>query len=169
MFAGDYARAAEQIDRGLELNPNHSPLLHNRGELLLAQRLDEAAIDPLERSVELSRERSAHYVAMLGSAYARAGRRTEARAILDELTARAGKGRVSAFDMAHLYRLHGPVRAGGTRAGRRAERVRRSALAVRAAHRARIGPGAAERRVQSRDVGDRGQPGRRRVRGRVHR
>jgi len=53
--------------------------------------------------VELSRERSTHFVAMLGSAYARAHRRTEALEIVNELRARAEKGFVSAFDMANLY------------------------------------------------------------------
>jgi serine/threonine-protein kinase len=103
LFARDYRPAAEHIDRGLELNPNHALLLHNLGELLLAQERYAEAIEPLERSVKLSRERSTHYVAMLGSAYARAHRRTEALEILNELTARAEKGLVSAFDIASLY------------------------------------------------------------------
>jgi TolB-like protein/Tfp pilus assembly protein PilF len=103
LFARDYERAAEHIDRGLEVNPNHALLLHNLGELLIARGRFEDAISPLERSVALSRERSTHYVAMLGSGYARAGRMREAREILNELDERAEKGLVSAFDMASLY------------------------------------------------------------------
>jgi TolB-like protein/Tfp pilus assembly protein PilF/tRNA A-37 threonylcarbamoyl transferase component Bud32 len=103
LFARDYQRATEHIDRGLEMNPNHALLLHNLGELLIAQGRFDDAIEPLEQSVELSRERSAHYVAILGSAYARARRRTQAVEILNELTARETKGLVSAFDMAHVY------------------------------------------------------------------
>jgi tetratricopeptide (TPR) repeat protein len=103
LFARDYQRAAEHIDRGLEVNPNHALLLHNLGELLIAQGRFEDAITPLERSVALSREPSTHYLAMLGSGYARAGRKREAREILNGLTARAEKGLVSAFDMASLY------------------------------------------------------------------
>jgi serine/threonine protein kinase/tetratricopeptide (TPR) repeat protein len=103
LFARDYRRAAEQIDRGLELNPNHALLLHNLGELLIAQGRFGDAIEPLEQSVALSRERSTHYLAILGSAYARAHRRREALAILNELTARAEQGLVSGFDMANLY------------------------------------------------------------------
>lgn len=103
IFARDYTRAAEQIDRGLELNPNHVLLLHNRGELLVAQGRWYAAIDPLRQSVELSREPSTHYRAILGMAYARAGRRPEAIAILEDLVTGAANGLVSAFDLASVH------------------------------------------------------------------
>jgi hypothetical protein len=46
---------------------------------------------------------SSHYLAILGCAYARANRRTEALEILDELDRRERRSLVSTFDMAALH------------------------------------------------------------------
>jgi TolB-like protein/Tfp pilus assembly protein PilF len=102
IFSRQYARAAEELRSAVELDPNHALVRHNLGELYLAQGRFTDAIPELERSLALSRERSAHFVAMLGCAYARGNRRRDALGILEDLTRQSRLGRASAFDIASL-------------------------------------------------------------------
>ena len=87
----------------LELNPEHALPLHNLGELFLAQGRWSDAVTYLERSLQGPGDKSSHYLAMLGAAYARAGRANEARSILEELNQRVSDGLVSDFDMAAFH------------------------------------------------------------------
>jgi serine/threonine-protein kinase len=107
LFAGRYDAAAEQFRRTSELSPGHPLIRHNLGELYLARGQFEDAIPELERAAELSAQLSgvpsSHYLAILGCAYARANRRTEALEILDELDRRERRSLVSTFDMAALH------------------------------------------------------------------
>jgi serine/threonine-protein kinase len=110
VFAGHYDLAGEQLREALELDPNHALLLHSLGELSLAQGRWIEAIGYLERSLEGQSEQSSHYLAVLGSALARAGRREDALGILNELGVRLERGLVSAFDLAHLHLALGSER-----------------------------------------------------------
>jgi serine/threonine protein kinase/tetratricopeptide (TPR) repeat protein len=103
LFARQYDRAARFLESASELNPGHALLRHNLGEVYLAQGRFPAAIDQLEKSMELSTEPSAHYLAMLGCAYARGSRTADARRILSQLTERSRQDLVSSFDMASLH------------------------------------------------------------------
>jgi TolB-like protein/Flp pilus assembly protein TadD len=103
LFQRQYDRAAEQLEQARQLNPNHALVLHNLGELYLAQGRFAEAVKELEKSIGTPDDASAHYLAMLGCAYARANRREDAIRKLRELTRRSEKGLVSAFDMASLY------------------------------------------------------------------
>lgn len=103
LFSRQYPQATEHLLWTLELDPSHPLVLHNLGELYLAQGRFAEAITHLRQSVQVSREQSAHYVAMLGCAYARANRRADALEILNDLTRRSKQGLVSAFDMASLH------------------------------------------------------------------
>ena len=103
LFARQYDMAGEQLQEALELNPEHALLLHNLGELSLAQGRWTDAVGYLERSLQGPGDTSSHYLAMLGAAYARAGRHGEARSILQELDRRVSDGLVSDFDMAALH------------------------------------------------------------------
>ncbi len=97
-----YDRAAADLESSAELNPNHALIRHNLAEVYLAQGRHDDALDQALRSVELSREPSLHYRAILGAAYAMANRRTEASSELKELTSRSKQGLVSDVDMALL-------------------------------------------------------------------
>jgi len=103
LFAGQHDLAAGQLLEALEVNPDHALLLHNLGELYLAEGRWTDAVAYLERSVLRQGDKSSHYLAMLGSAYSRAGRQVEARKILNELELRSKQDLVSAFDMASLH------------------------------------------------------------------
>jgi tetratricopeptide (TPR) repeat protein len=102
-FARQYDRAAEYLESTVTIDPNHALVRHNLGELYLAQGRFSEAIEQLKKAVVLSPEPSAHYVAMLGCAYARAARTKEARAVLNQLTSQAERGLVSAFDVASVH------------------------------------------------------------------
>ena len=70
--------------------------------LSLEQKGDLAgAIQALEKAVSVSR--GPHYRALLGRAYSLAGQRDRGLSILEELTALAGQGYVSPFDMAMVH------------------------------------------------------------------
>ena len=104
LFAGRYDEAEAELKRTDEINPDHALVLHNIGEVDLARGRYDASIPGLERSVELSGQvsgfPSSHYLAILGAAYAGAGRRADALAIRDRLAARDSTHLVSEFDMA---------------------------------------------------------------------
>ena len=103
LFAGQYEVAAQQFLEALEINPDHVLLLHNLGEVRLAQGRWTDAVAYLEKSIQRPGEQSSHYLAMLGAAYARAGRKQDAGRMLAELNRRESNGLVSAVDMAVLH------------------------------------------------------------------
>ncbi len=101
IFSKQYDKANELLQNALKVNPNHALILHNIGELYLAQGRYEEAIVPLKQSSDISV--SAHYQAMLGFAYARSNRRSEALKILNELQQRSDPGLISGFNLASIY------------------------------------------------------------------
>jgi serine/threonine-protein kinase len=102
LFKKEYPRAASVLGEALAENPGHVLLLHNLGEVAMAQGRWSEAVEYLEPSVRPG-EQSAHYLAILAAAFARAGREQEAARILTTLEQRAGEGLVSPFDMALVH------------------------------------------------------------------
>jgi serine/threonine protein kinase/tetratricopeptide (TPR) repeat protein len=80
---GDFDRAMEHARRLLELDPNFPLAHHLFGVVYLKQRRYAEAIAEFQRDV--ANDRSAYSLSFLGHAYALAGRRDEALAILKEL------------------------------------------------------------------------------------
>jgi adenylate cyclase len=101
IYSKQYNKAEELLNTALKLHPDHPLILHNIGELYLAWGRYEDAIKPLKQSADVSV--SAHYLAMLGSAYARANHIEEANRILKDLVNRSEQGLVSPFDIASVY------------------------------------------------------------------
>ena len=61
------------------------------------------AVDSLEKAVEVTKRRQSHYLALLGGAYAGAGRRADALALLAELTDRSSREYIAPFHLAFLH------------------------------------------------------------------
>jgi serine/threonine-protein kinase len=108
-FSRQYDRARERFQWTMNLNPNHPLIRHNLGELYLGQGRFAEAIGQLEKSIEFSPEPSTHYLAILGSAYARADRRSKAIEIRNDLTRRSTQGLGSGCDLAILHVALGDV------------------------------------------------------------
>jgi len=99
---GRHDPAVAQYRRAIELDPSlWRP--HWLLSLALGQMKDfEESIAEAEKACDLS-GRNAPTLGVLGMAYGRAGRRAEAEAILEQLTARGRTGYVSSFAMACIY------------------------------------------------------------------
>jgi serine/threonine protein kinase/tetratricopeptide (TPR) repeat protein len=103
LFKKEYQRATEVLQEALADNPGHVLLLHNLGEVAMAENRWADAVGYLEPSVQGPGTQSAHYLAILAAAYARAGREKEAGRILSTLEQRAREDLVSSFDMALVH------------------------------------------------------------------
>ena len=101
IYSKQYKKSEEVLQQALKLHPNHALILHNIGELYLAEGRYGEAIPPLKKSAEESG--SAHYKAMLGLAYARSNQRQEATRILNELLNSADQRTISGFNIACIY------------------------------------------------------------------
>ncbi|HEU4860594.1 MAG TPA: tetratricopeptide repeat protein [Chitinophagaceae bacterium] len=101
IYSKQYKKSEEVLQQALNLHPNHALILHNIGELYIAQGRYGEAIAPLKKSAEESA--SAHYKAMLALAYARANQRQEATRILNELLNSADQRSVSGFNIGCIY------------------------------------------------------------------
>jgi DNA-binding winged helix-turn-helix (wHTH) protein/Tfp pilus assembly protein PilF len=97
-FARDYGRAEEQLLRTLELDPDFIPARFILGVLYVKQGRRAAAVAELRRASSLARGCDTRVTAALGQAYALSGRKSEARRLLQELTAAGVE--VSPSDMA---------------------------------------------------------------------
>jgi TolB-like protein/DNA-binding winged helix-turn-helix (wHTH) protein len=87
----EHAAAAGECTAALEMDPDSMVAHFVLGLALEAERGPEAAIAHLRRALEQSGNRSPAYVAALGHAYAGAGHRAQAEALLAELAARSGR------------------------------------------------------------------------------
>jgi len=100
-FARQFEQSAHQLKRTLEIEPRFFPA---RVSLSLAYeqlgRFEEAVA---EAEAARAVEDVPLVVAQLGGAYALAGRKDEARAIIDTLTAQAQERYVSPFEIATVY------------------------------------------------------------------
>jgi serine/threonine protein kinase/tetratricopeptide (TPR) repeat protein len=101
-YAHHYDEAIEQLQRVLELDPNFALSLHMLGRAYVQKSRYQEALARCEKSVSLSRRRSP-MLASLGYTYALAGRRTEARRILNELQRRSETEYISGVHIAWIY------------------------------------------------------------------
>jgi TolB-like protein/Tfp pilus assembly protein PilF len=98
----DYGRAADQVQRSLELDPRFAPSYWYLGLIRQEQGDLEAAIDALKLAVEFSLERPL-YLAALGQACGRANREQDALTILEKLMKLSEVRYVSPFDVALVH------------------------------------------------------------------
>jgi serine/threonine-protein kinase len=101
-FERDWDRALRELHDVLDLEPAFAAGYYFLGQTRLWRSEGEAAEDALARSVSLA-GRSVETVAGLAYAQAVAGRGAEARALLDELTARATASYVSPARIAQVH------------------------------------------------------------------
>ncbi len=85
-FARQYDRAAEQVERTLELDADFVQARFLLGVVYGLQGRHEAAVNELRRAHELTGGKDRRIVAALGNAYAVSGRRVQARRLLGELS-----------------------------------------------------------------------------------
>ena len=101
IFSKQYDKAIDVLQDALRIHPNHALIMHNLGELYLAQNRYTEAIAPLKQSAEKSG--TFHFKAILGYAYALAGRTEEARKILADLNTPNDPQLISGFNLACIY------------------------------------------------------------------
>jgi len=101
-LVGQYDRAIEQSQKALELDPNLDYAHWTLGLAYVQKAMYEEGIAHLEKAVTFSGS-SPRYVASLGYAYAVAGRRHEARKILDKLNELSKHRYVSPYFIAAVY------------------------------------------------------------------
>ena len=99
--AGQYQRALSEFDRALAITPGRPRGHFQLGITLVAMGETARAISELETSVES--RRNPRLEAYLGYAYAVAGRRDDARAILDNLVFRTRREYISSFGIALIH------------------------------------------------------------------
>ena len=99
-----YDQAAEQCCKTLELDPNFIMAHWQLGRTYLQETMYEEAIKEFQKAVALSGRNPAH-IAALGHAYAVAGKKVEARKILEELKRQSKRRYVPSYDVVTCPRL----------------------------------------------------------------
>jgi adenylate cyclase len=100
--AGRNDLAIEQLRKTLEIDPSFAHAHSYLGKAYLRKQMFAEALVELQEAATLS-GRIADYLGGLGHAYARAGRASEARKVLDELKERSKGKYVSWRDIAVIY------------------------------------------------------------------
>jgi eukaryotic-like serine/threonine-protein kinase len=101
--ARQFEDAIREFRRALHIDPNAPyPLWAIGLTYMLAGRHGEA-VESLEKAVAVTKSRQSHYVGLLGGAYAAAGRRPEALALLAELEERSSREYIAPFHLAFLH------------------------------------------------------------------
>ncbi len=98
-----FEEAIREFRRALHIDPNAPYPLWAIGMTYMQLGRHSEAIASLEKAVDVTRHRQSHYVSLLGGAYAAAGRRDEAFALLTELTDRASREYIAPFHLAFLH------------------------------------------------------------------
>ncbi len=98
--AGKYDQAIEQSRKTLALDPNFSEAHRILGLTYLKQGRHDDAIAEFQKNVGVGTSQS---LALLGHAYARSGKETEAKKILDDLIGLRTEGYTSAYGPALIY------------------------------------------------------------------
>ncbi|PYX61001.1 MAG: hypothetical protein DMG76_00965 [Acidobacteria bacterium] len=101
-FARKRDEHIEQLEKTIELDPNFAPAHWGLGIGYLEKGMHDPAIAEMQKSVQLS-QRAPIFVALLGEAYAVAGRREDAQKILDELKETAKQRYVTPYILARIY------------------------------------------------------------------
>jgi tetratricopeptide (TPR) repeat protein len=106
-YAGDYASAAAQCLRTLELNPMYGLAHLWRGWALQEMDSLDAAVESHRRALAVS-DSSALYIASLARSLALRGDRAEARSLLQRLQARLNAGKYTpAYEIAKVHEALG--------------------------------------------------------------
>jgi serine/threonine-protein kinase len=98
-----FEEAVGEFRRALHIDPNAPYPLWAIGLTYMQLGRHSEAIASLEKAVEVAKRRQSHYVALLGGAYAAAGRRREALDLLEELTGRSAREYIAPFHLAFLH------------------------------------------------------------------
>ena len=101
MFTSRYDDAIAQLQRVLELEPGYFIARNFLAFIYGLKSMFEESIAEYKRSVELAR--SSTSLAGLGTAYAMAGRKDEAWAVLEDLENGTGLGYISPVSHAQIY------------------------------------------------------------------
>lgn len=101
-LARHYDQAVEQLKNTLQLNPNFGMAHWTLGRTYLAKGLVPQAIAELEEGITFFGQ-NAEFLGYLGSAYALAGRKVEAKKILGQLRQSSGDRYVSPTAVAMIY------------------------------------------------------------------
>jgi len=115
---GRYDEALVELRKAVSMDPNALYPLWALGMCYQSMGAAAEAVEAQERAVSLTRRELTWPVALLGSAYAAAGRRSEAEAILRELDGWAGRQYVPQFHVAWVYAALGDRDAALDRLGR---------------------------------------------------
>jgi Flp pilus assembly protein TadD len=97
-----YDEAIRELRSSLDVHPNDGGTLWLLGFTLVVKGQANEAIPMLERAATLA-DRSSGFIDVLGAAYARAGRRSDALRILAELKRRKQHGYVAAASFVIVY------------------------------------------------------------------
>ena len=108
-YMGRYREGIEQCKQALVLDPAFPPAFQALGYLFLAKRMYDEAISHFEKNSSL-RNHQTDDLGSLGSAYALAGKRNKALAVLNELRGVSSKGR-GQYAAAKVYACLGNVDA----------------------------------------------------------
>jgi TolB-like protein/Flp pilus assembly protein TadD len=100
--ARQYDQAIEQLHKTLEIDANFVPAYLHLGLVYLQKRMYEEAIASFQKGNQLA-PYTTDMIALLGHAYAVAGRRDEALKILNDLSAQSKRQYVSPFGIAFIY------------------------------------------------------------------
>jgi eukaryotic-like serine/threonine-protein kinase len=101
--ARQFEDAIRELRRALHIDPNAPYPLWAIGLAYMQLARHSEAVASLEKALDVARRRQSHYVALLGGAYAAAGRRREALDLLAELTDRASREYIAPFHLAFLH------------------------------------------------------------------
>jgi TolB-like protein/Tfp pilus assembly protein PilF len=102
MYAHNFAEAEQEFRKTLDMDPNFSLSHYGLAEVLGVQDKFAEAAAQMEKAVHAFPE-SSYFRGILGYAYARSGRQTEARKILSELIEAAKTKYVSWLGIAYVY------------------------------------------------------------------
>jgi serine/threonine protein kinase/Tfp pilus assembly protein PilF len=98
-FARDYDQALEHYRRTLQLDPTFRTSHREIGEVYTKKGMYEEAVASFQKALSLTKD-DTHVMALLGFTYASAGKKNEARKMLDELQKLSKQRYVSPYDMA---------------------------------------------------------------------
>lgn len=109
-WMGDYDRAIFELEKVLELDPNFPLAYRELGLAYIKKGMPEKAIVELEGAINRG-QKHPRVKGMLGCAYAAAGKRVEARGVLDEMQGLSQDRFAFAYSIAQLHAVLGETDA----------------------------------------------------------
>jgi serine/threonine-protein kinase len=98
-----FDEAVREFRRALHIDPTAPYPLWAIALTYMTMGQPEKAVAPLEKVMEITKRSQSHYAAILGGAYASAGQRPKALAILEDLTRRSATEYIAPFHLAFLH------------------------------------------------------------------